>query len=65
MHDDKSFHARKCPGSRTIGVFTAGQLSKECPSMTSVRKKTSSEIFRSAPGRPARSSRWKSDTMRE
>ena len=46
MHDDKSFHARKCPGSRTTGVFTAGQLSKECPSMTSVRKKTSSEIFR-------------------
>ena len=36
MHDDKSFHARKCPGSRTTGVFTAGQLSKECPSMTSV-----------------------------
>ena len=46
MHDDKSFHARKCPGSRTTGVFTAGQLSKERPSMTSVRKKTSSEIFR-------------------
>ena len=40
------FIRERAPGSPTTGVSTAGQLSMECPSMTSVRKKTSSEIFR-------------------
>ena len=45
----KGWTLRSCCAERGIEIelgFESRQLSKECPSMTSVRKKTSSEIFR-------------------